>query len=223
MRAMSDEPKAEVHAELVAALVRYLERARTRGAIGPGHIAGHIDHALGFTRAAGVLLSGPTRLLDLGSGGGLPGLVLGVYFPELRVSLLEGRTERAARLDEAVRELGLIGRMSVIADRAEHAGRDATLRAHFDLVVARSFGPPGVTAECAAPFLRPGGTLVVSEPPARAGAPARWPPEGCAALGLEPQPRVPDDGPAFVVLRQVLVCPDRYPRRIGVPAKRPLF
>jgi 16S rRNA (guanine527-N7)-methyltransferase len=181
-----------------------------------------VEHALGFARAAGELLSRPAKLLDLGSGGGLPGLVLATYYPGLRATLLDGRTERAARLEAAVRELDLADRVKVLAERAEDAGRDAALRAHFDCVVARSFGRPGVTAECAAPFLRVGGILVVSEPPPDAGARERWPTQACATLGLVREPHG-GNGPTFVVLRQVLVCPDRYPRRIGIPAKRPLF
>jgi 16S rRNA (guanine527-N7)-methyltransferase len=97
------------------------------------------------------------------------------------------------------------------------AGRDPDRRAAMGLVVSRSFGPPPVVAECAAPFLRVGGRLVVSEPPEAAD---RWPIEGLAALGLEPDPL---DTAGFVRFRQTFPCPDRYPRRDGVPAKRPLF
>jgi 16S rRNA (guanine527-N7)-methyltransferase len=100
-------------------------------------------------------------------------------------------------------------------------------------VVSRSFGPPPVVAECAAPLLRVGGHLVVSEPPARedgtdGSGPTRWPPEDLAALGLEPDPPPLESDPrataaGFARFIQARPCPDRYPRRAGVPVRRPLF
>jgi hypothetical protein len=86
-------------------------------------------------------------------------------------------------------------------------------------VVARAFAAPPVTAECAAPLLRVGGLLVVSEPPGAAGA-DRW--SGVAELGLGPAVHRPGP-PALVVLTQESACPLRYPRRTGIPAKRPLW
>jgi 16S rRNA (guanine527-N7)-methyltransferase len=106
------------------------------------------------------------------------------------------------------------------------------LRGEFDAVVARSFGPPAVTAECAAPFLVVGGRLVVSEPPgddrddegigASAPTPPRWPAKGLARVGLvgEAAWTEPFHYRSFVLERP---CPDEFPRRDGVPAKRPLF
>ena len=109
----------------------------------------------------------------------------------------------------------------MVEGRAEELARRADLRGRFDLVVARGFGPPAVTAECGAGFLVVGGRLVVSEPPG--GRPDRWPAEGLAPLGLEPGRRSRRAGASYQVLRQATACPDRYPRRVGIPAKRPLF
>jgi len=127
---------------------------------------------------------------------------------------------RTAFLDDAVARLGLADRVTVRTARAEDAGRDATLRGQADVVVARGFGPPPVTAECAAPFLRVGGALVVSEPPASEGQ--RWAEGGLDVLGLRLEATLVGP-PAFVRLRQVAVCPTLYPRRSGVPRKRPLW
>ncbi len=93
---------------------------------------------------------------------------------------------------------------------------------------ALGFGQPSVTAECAVPFLKVGGVLLVSEPPStqvRAGIDEdsiRWPREGCAKLGLivESKTALPY---SFIQLRLTEPCPDRYPRRNGVPGKKPLF
>lgn len=178
---------------------------------------------MGFARAAG---EAPDRFLDLGSGGGVPGLVLARAWPESRGVLLDATARRCAFLAEAVVELRLGDRIEVVRGRAEEAARRADLRASFGLVVARSFGPPGVTAECGAPFLRRNGLLVVSEPP-RSDAPvadatSRWPAEGLGLLGLERGEAIAEPF-HYQVLVQRQRCPDRYPRGVGIPAKRPLF
>ena len=110
--------------------------------------------------------------------------------------------------------------MTVVRARAEEAGREPALRGTFALVTARSFGPPPVTAECAAPFLAPDGRLVVSEPPDGAD---RWPAEGAAILGMELLRRTTTAAGRYQVLHQLGPVDDRFPRRTGLPGKRPLF
>src|SRR5205085_1444019 len=141
---------------------------------GPGEVSTHIEHALGFRRAlstwagrSGFRLEG-ARVLDLGSGAGLPGLVLAMARPDLEVVLLDANLRRTSFVGEAVATLELTRRVTVVRARAETSGRDPACRGSFDLVVARGFGRPAVTAECGAPFLRTGGLLVVSEPPEEA-------------------------------------------------------
>ena len=93
------------------------------------------------------------------------------------------------------------------------------------MVVARSFGPPAVTAECAVGFLRSGGRLVVSEPPGDAegdGAADRWPRSGLEELGYAPPVPASVPGASFVVLEKTR-GDDRWPRRVGIPAKRPVW
>lgn len=195
-------------------LTDVLLEAQRRGFIGPGAIEPHLAHADRFVAAVGAI---PGRALDLGSGGGLPGLALALARPDSEWVLLDANSRRAEFLTWAVEELELADRVVVDHRRAELAGRDPDLRAAMALVVARSFGPPPVVAECAAPFLVVGGRLVVSEPPEPT---ERWPTESLAGLGLEPDPLETTD---FARFRQIVPCPDRYPRRDGVPAKRPLF
>ena len=89
------------------------------------------------------------------------------------------------------------------------------------MVTARGFGPPAVTAECAAPLLAVRGRLVVSEPPEEDDR--RWPTKALAELGLRPSGRLEQAFARFQVLRQEQLCPVTFPRRSGVPAKRPLF
>src|SRR3546814_3548101 len=93
--------------------------------------------------------------------------------------------KRCAFLREAVEALGADERVEVVEGRAEEIGR-GEMRRVVDAVIARSFGPPAATAECAAPLLRAGGLLVVSEPPE---ALDRWPEDGLAMLGMAPRAR----------------------------------
>jgi 16S rRNA (guanine527-N7)-methyltransferase len=198
------------------ALEAVLAGAQRRGFLGPGPVAPHIDRALHLFPA---LAWGPRRALDLGSGGGLPGLPLALVTPGAAWVLLDGSRTRAGFLQQAVDRLGLAGRVEVIGERAETAGR-GPLRGGFDLVVARGFAGPAATAECGAPFLQPGGRLIVAEPPG--GQPQRWDPEGLAELGLICSDRMVRPT-AYQILIQESPCPDRFPRRVGIPEKRPLF
>lgn len=204
---------------------RALERAQRLGFLGDPPLETQIAHALGFARVAEVHGAGSDGFLDLGSGGGLPGLVLAAKWQACPALLLEANQRRADALRAAVDELGWGDRVQVLPIRAEQAGRDQRFRASMSLVVARSFGPPAVVAECGAPLLRPGGLLVVSEPPPgpnSRGPGERWPPGPLRELGLEPGD-VHENGFRYRVLRLANLCPERYPRRTGIPVKRPLF
>lgn len=134
--------------------------------------------------------------------------------------LLEAGGRRCRFLRQAVEGLGLRDRVEVVERRAEAAARQPGLREAIDVVVARSFGPPAVTAECAVGFLRLGGRLVVSEPPEEPGGPPRWPPDGLDAFGLGPAVLCRGPDGSFVWSEKHRVD-DRWPRRVGVPAKRP--
>ena len=206
---------------LGSALFEVLADAQCRGFLGPASLDDGVVHSLGFARA----VTQPRRFVDLGTGGGLPGLVLACRWPSARVLLVERQERRALFLQRAVERLGLDRRVEVAWTRAEHAGREDRFRAWGDLVVARAFGPPAVTAECGAPFLERDGRLVVSEPPDSPDG--RWPGPALELLGLEPLAtvRVGDRQrvASYRVLRQQRLCPIRFPRKAGIPSKRPLF
>lgn len=210
-----------------------LDEARKRGLLGPGPAFAHINHALGFMAVLGRAYPafrgqesapqvgmGP-RLLDLGSGGGLPGLVIASRWPVASLVLLDSQRRRTDFLEKAVDQLGLGRQVAVICERAELAGREPSLRGCFDAVVARSFGPPGVTAECGSPFLQVEGHLVVSEPPVERFV--RWPVAELANLGMTVGEVASFGGFIYQRLTQARPCPQRFPRRTGVPSKRPLF
>lgn len=200
-------------------VLRWLERSREVGFLGPGPVEPHVEHALGFAEVVGAA---PTSVVDLGSGGGVPGLVLAAVWPGTTFVLLDSMERRTEFLREAVAGLGWQERVQVVRARAEVTGRDDAFRGWFDVVVSRSFGSPPVTAECAAPLLRIEGRLVVSEPPTDVAE--RWPSEEVAVLGLTYEGRTTTStGAGYAVLRQTRPCSVKFPRKEGVPGKRPLW
>lgn len=163
-------------------LVAVLERARALGFLGPGAVEPQIEHARLFWEAlrAGWPEAGAAVVADLGAGGGLPSLPLLAAHRRLRMVLVDAIQKRASFLVWATLEIGVADRAEVWCGRAEIFGHDGARRQRFDAVVARGFGPPSWTLECGAPLLRPGGRLVVSEPPGY----RRYPAEGLQRCGL---------------------------------------
>jgi 16S rRNA (guanine527-N7)-methyltransferase len=199
-----------------ATLEAVLARSHDLGLLGPGAVDSHIRHAEAFD----TLVDAGATVLDLGAGGGVPGLVLASRRDDLRVTLLDAQARRVAFLRWAVRELSLGPSVAVVAGRAERLAHAPERRESFDVVVARSFAGPAATAECAAGFLVTGGVLLVSEP---ASLPNRWPESGLRQLALR------DDGGCSIgttsIRRLVKVdaTPAGIPRDDGMPQRRPLF
>lgn len=198
-----------------------LARQQARDLLGRDQIDDLITHGRGFAEAVGDGPS-PSRVVDLGSGGGVPGLVLACGpWTTAEVVLLDASQRRCTYLEVEVAALDLAPRVSVRWGRTEELGHEPALRGTADVVTARSFGSPAVTAEAGAPLLRPGGVMVVSEPPGSQGG--RWPAEGLDRLGLALDDVVTCDGATYARLRQVAPCPADLPRRPGIPERRPLF
>lgn len=222
--ARSDGQASELRLRVPFSVKAQLQRSADLDFLGTMPIDDQVDHALGFVWGVEDETGNPPRsVVDLGTGGGLPGLVLIACWPEASFVLMDANQRRTDFLAEEMERGGEEDRVSVIRARAEEAGRADEFRERADLVVARSFGAPATTAECASPLLAVGGRAVVSEPPGEE-APDRWDPEGLARLGLERSGRYRYlDRFGYQVLLKVEPCVDRYPRRVGVPAKRPLF
>lgn len=169
-------------------LVHALDDAQRLGFLGARPIPDVVAHARGFVRALRAHDEVDT-VLDLGSGGGLPGLVVAHDLPDLHVTLLDRRAKRTDFLERVVRRLGWGDRVSVIcADVESFLPTDP-----FDAVVARGFGPPEFTLSAAARLVRPGGPMVISEPP---GA-DRWDEDVLIRLGVRrsPTPTRPTTAP----------------------------
>ncbi len=165
------------------------------------------------------------RVLDVGSGGGFPGLPLKIYDPSMRVTLLETTIKKANFLRHVADHLGLSD-VEVVAERAETLGQNPVYRETYDLVVARAVAEMAVLAEFCLPFCRVGGIFVAQKKTGNATEMKNG--QGAvSALGGRMLPAIPVLLPGaeprqLVVVEKVAATPARYPRRPGVPAKRPL-
>lgn len=208
--------------EQEASLLEVLASAQLQGFLGPGDPAVHLTHALGFADAAISQLSGaPADFADLGTGGGVPGLVLATVWPEVEGTLVESSARRCVALEASVRRLGLEGRVRVLEGRAERLAHDPAVRERFELVTARSFARPAVTAEAASGLVRVGGLLVVSEPPEP--GPERWPAGPLEELGFGPPAAVVARGAHYACVPKLRAAPPAMPRPVGRAGKRPLW
>lgn len=171
-------------------LIEALGRSQRLGFLGDRPLDQVIEHARGFVRALDGI-SG--AVVDLGAGGGVPGLVVAHDRPDLRVTLVDRRTKRTDFLRQVVRRWNAVDRIEVVpADVADLIADGAT----YDAAIARGFGPPDVTLRSAASLVGVGGRIVISEPPSNPGAPSpvttsRWPDELLRSVAVVRVPSEP--------------------------------
>ena len=189
----------------------------------PGLAAGPTDSLVEDCLVLVDHLGDARRVVDVGSGGGLPGVPLKIVRPDLEMVLVEADGDKAAFLIHACAQLGLQG-VEVVNRRAEEAARDPRLREAFDLAVARALAAMPVLAELCLPFVRVGGRLLAQKTAAEdVGAAGR----AIEVLGGGPARVVPAPSSVrrsgtIVVVEKVGPTPDAYPRRAGLPARKPL-
>ncbi len=168
-------------------------------------------------------LAGARRLVDVGSGGGLPGLPLKIVRPELEVTLIEADGNKAAFLVNACAQLGIRG-VEVVDRRAEEAGHDPRLREAFDVAVARALAPMPTLAELCLSFVRVGGRLLAQKTEAEDLSAAAWAIEamGGGVARIVPAPSATRQSGTIVIVDKLRPTPPDYPRRAGLPARKPL-
>ncbi len=164
------------------------------------------------------------RLVDVGSGAGLPGLAIKIAMPDLQVVLVEATQNKAAFMSWAASTIELDG-VEVVAERAELVGRYARFRGAFDVATARAIGPLAVVMELTLPLCKVGGTLLAqrgayAEREASEAESAAW--ELGGAMAVEWAETRGGIRSGIVGVTKTDETPDRYPRRTGIPAKRPL-
>jgi len=173
----------------------------------------------------GGLLDGG-RALDVGSGAGFPGLPLKIAFPRLKITLMDATNKKASFLRHVSGVLGLDD-VEVLAGRAETLAHHTVLREEFDLVLSRAVAQLPVLAELTLPFCRLGG-LVVSQKGVGVDVEVRQAQRAIETVGgmlkeiREVQSASFDTRAALVVIEKKAATPLKYPRRSGIPAKRPL-
>ncbi|KAI3424771.1 hypothetical protein D9Q98_008159 [Chlorella vulgaris] len=170
--------------------------------------------------------TGGPRVVDVGSGAGLPGIILAIVRPEWEVTLLDSLQKRCKFTQAAVEAAGLTN-VRVHCARAELAGRDPALRDQYDLAVARAVAELRVLAELCLPLVRTGGHWVAAKGAAPqdevAGAKTAVIKVGGKLLGLEEVDSEGPEGPRTAVLvRKACPTPHQYPREPGVPGRKPL-
>ena len=169
------------------------------------------------------------RIIDIGSGAGIPGLPLKLALPGAEVTLLDSNRKKCEFMEHVVFDLGLED-VTVVNSRAEDAARDAEHREVYELATARGVASLSVLAEYALPFLRLGGVAVLPKGPDLASMRVEVDDAGYVADELGAAPAIvqavahPGNSPTdhIVYWLKVQPTPDRYPRRVGVPAKRPM-
>lgn len=149
-------------------------------------------HVLDSLRGAACMPAGARRILDLGSGAGLPGVPVAIAIPDARVTLAERRRNRAAFLEFVVDELSLD---NVLV----HAGDATDLAGPFDACLARAFGDAEEAWRMALPRLSPGGVLLYWA--GRSFDPGRGAPEGALVTLFEPPP-LANVGPIAIMTQQ---------------------
>lgn len=160
-------------------LLRVLGEAQRIGALGTQPVRDIIDHATAFVTA---LPASTQSCVDLGSGAGVPGLVIAIARPHLHMTLVDRRSKRTDSLERAVRILGIQDRVTVVCADVEDFSRRPGITGSFDAACARGFGPPEYTIQWSAELVRSGGVVVVSEPPAE--SPDRWEHRELVTLGI---------------------------------------
>jgi 16S rRNA (guanine527-N7)-methyltransferase len=184
----------------------------------------HFLDALSCAAATGPL-DGRT-LIDVGSGAGFPGLPLKILYPDLRLTLVDSVAKKARFLELVAAELGL-REVTVIADRAETLGQDAAHREAYDWAAARAVAELRVLVELLLPLCRVGGAALAQKGESAAEELTAAGP-AISALGGGASRLLPIQLPEtptahyLTVIDKTAPTPARYPRRAGLPSKRPL-
>lgn len=207
-------------------LISWNQRANLTGIIEPGEIA--VKHFLDSLSLYPLLADLPPTLslIDVGTGAGFPGLPLKLVRPALRLTLLEATAKKTAFLHHLIQVLNLTG-VTVLTARAEEAARQSDQRERYDVATARAVAPLPVLAEYTLPFVKRGGVAIIQ----KGQHPADEIKAAANALGIlggQVSRVLPVTVPGLeaerhlVVIQKIKPTPPQYPRRPGLPAKKPI-
>ncbi len=165
------------------------------------------------------------RLLDIGTGGGFPGVPLKIMYPAINLNLIEATNKKVDFVKEVIQKLAL-STVSIVWGRAEEFGHEGQYRGKYDVVVARALAELNVLLELSLPFIKEQGIFVAYKGPKYQEEIARAK-KALLVLGGEVQDLIEMDRAgnkrAFVIIQKVSDTPAKYPRRPGIPQKRPIL
>lgn len=189
-------------------------------------VLGHLLDSLSCTTVAQTWSA--RSIVDVGAGGGLPGVPLSIVRPDASLTLIEAAEKKVRFLQYIKAELEL-SNLLILHARAEEVGRDPTYRETFDLATARALATLGVVIEYCAPLLRRDGYIISMK-----GKLSEEEFSGAVAASeilkveveqvqpVEYQPQFSPKHRRLVVLRKVEITPKNFPRKVGLAKKRPL-
>ena len=207
-----------------AALEAAWAPARAAGVLGSTTVNELWEHTAGFTSAVCSHFSAEAddlaiQLIDVGTGAGIPGLLLAAQLPKAHITLVDANERRLDHVRRGRRALSIENRCTVLHARAEDLGRDPTYRCMFDAAVARLLADPAGSLELLTPLVRDGGTLVLS---AAAQSRPLWSRLPVAPLPLGPAELEGSAG-LFVRIPRCGAVPPHLPRREKVRRRQPLL
>ena len=189
----------------------------------PGLVSGPAGELIADSLVLRDHLGEAEKVVDIGSGGGLPGLPLKIMLPGLGMTLVEADQAKAAFLVRACAALGLRD-VEVVARRAEEVGQDPIYRENFDVAVARALAPMAVLVELCLPLVRVGGRLLAQKTESEdlVGATRAIEALGGSLNSVVAAPSDARGAGTVVIVDKLRSTPRAYPRRAGVPARKPL-
>ncbi len=168
----------------------------------------------------------PLKLIDIGTGAGLPGIPLAIARPDVDVTLVDGTGKKIRFLESVVAELGLTN-VTPLNARVEDVGQDPAHRGRYDIAVSRAVGPLPVVLEYSLPLLKLGGVMLAMKGP-KAEQELRDSGDAMSLLGggevtvVEAYPESFDNELVIVMVAKEDATPSMYPRVSGTPKKEPL-
>ncbi len=171
-----------------------------------------------------IKLEADYKLIDIGTGAGFPGIPLKIVFPELKITLLDSLNKRVGFLNDVIDELNL-NDIEAIHGRAEDIARDKTYRASYDIAVSRAVANLSTLSEYCLPFVKIGGKFVSY----KSGDCADEVDNAKAAIHLLggkinkiDEFSYSNNSRSFIVIDKVMNTSNKYPRKAGLPSKKPL-
>lgn len=184
-------------------------------------------HLIDSLSCAGIAeFRGRATAVDLGTGGGFPGVPLAIAFPEMGFSLIDSQEKKLRIIEDICEKLG-IDNVEVFHGRAEDLAREEDHRDYYDICLSRAVANMQTLCELCLPFVRKGGHFIAYKGPecveeVKSAAKAMEELEG-KLVSIAPQPAAEGmEGHSLVIVEKLGVTDPRYPRKAGIPAKRPL-